>query len=86
MEKFRDNASGLLLMVFSGQQISWGILKGFGLVDFNMSENKSESFWLVSVWFYGAIIGCRFAMLLNCSKSKLEVRILFEIHINSTQS
>lgn len=76
MEKFRNNASGLLLMVFSGQQIAFGILKTQRLVEFDKSENKVEIFWIMSSWFFGAIIGCRFAALVKCSRSQLEVRFL----------
>jgi hypothetical protein len=74
MESFRTSASGLLLMVFSGQQIAWGILKAHRLVDSHEFQNKMERFWIVSVWYFGAIFGCRAAFFMKLSKFKLEVR------------
>lgn len=63
-------------MVFSGQQIAWGLLKSQNLWSSKEDENATEVFWVATAWFFGVIIGCRSAMFFEFSTKKVQVRIL----------
>jgi hypothetical protein len=53
-------------MVFSGQQIAWGIFKS--IEGSNLNEGyRAVDFWIVSSFFFGAIIGSKFRVNQNNS-------------------
>lgn len=73
MERLKNSANGLLIIMLGGQQIAWGLLKAQELVDTKEFQNKTEAFWVITAWFYGGVFGCRYVLAIKLPKMVSEV-------------
>lgn len=72
---------GLVIMMFSGQQLSWGIFNhnfGSHFVNSVPSNMTFWMFWIISSWFMAAVVGGFIAakLLQNIRKIKVYVSLI----------
>ncbi|CRK86448.1 CLUMA_CG000199, isoform A [Clunio marinus] len=74
-------AAGIMIMIYSGQQLGWGIFNNHLKAQpwAGGYEDEGSVFWVIITWFIASIVGFFFASIIVNNLSKLSIYILASV-------